>query len=145
MKYGWLFVRPHCCSSSCSATTILTAFSSALTPIASPGPPGRIASARLPQWVARPSTWMRKYQLPAAIGETVNGCGIDVGSVTMAASAVNPASSTADVPSSCCIVSSPTTECRSRSPSSSTPASVSACATSHIAVSEPFMSVEPIP
>ena len=58
MKYGWLFVSPHCCSSSCNATTILTAFSSALTPMASPGPPGRIESARLPQWVARPSTWI---------------------------------------------------------------------------------------
>ena len=47
---------PTGCSSSWSAWTILTPFSSALTPIASPGPPGRIASGRLPACVAFPST-----------------------------------------------------------------------------------------
>jgi hypothetical protein len=88
---------------------------------------------------------MRKYQLPAATGETVRGFGIEVGSVTIAASAVKPARSTAVVPSSCCIVSSPTTECRRRSPASSIDSSSSAWATSHIAVTDPFMSVEPRP
>src|SRR3972149_3524589 len=98
MKYGWLFVMPHCVSGSCRARTIFTAFSSAFTPMASPGPPGLIAAARLPQCVLLPSTWMRKYQLPAAIGETVSGFGTEVGSVTTAAAAPKPARGDAAVP-----------------------------------------------
>ncbi len=105
-----------------------------------------MARARLPQWVASPWTWIRKYQLPAAIGETVNGYGIEDGSVTMAASAVNPASSTAEVPSVVLhrllpdhgVQEEVAVERRS-------PASASAWATSHIVASDPFMSVEPIP
>ncbi len=79
--------------------TILTPFSSALTPIASPGPPGRIASGRLPTCVLLPSTTMRRIQTPAATVETVSGRGYDEGSVTIAPSARKPASTQAVVPS----------------------------------------------
>ena len=66
-KCGWLLVSPHCASSSWRAPTILTPFSSALTPISSPGPPGRIDSGRFPQWVRLPSTTIRR--IPVAGGD----------------------------------------------------------------------------
>ena len=104
-----------------------------------------MASGRLPQWVDLPSTTMRRIQTPAATVETVSGLGNDVGSVTIAPSARNPARTTALVPRSCSIISSPTTECSCSSPASSTPSSWSAWATAHMAAPELFMSVEPSP
>jgi hypothetical protein len=98
-KYGCPFVRPHWVSSSCSARTILTPFSSAFTPIASPSPPGRIASGRLPAWVAFPLTVSLSQRNGAETRQIASGLGGQVGSVTMAPSARKPASTQAVVPS----------------------------------------------
>mgnify|MGYP000507024781 CR=1 FL=1 len=87
---GWRRVSNHSRSRRRSPSAITNALSMALTAWRSPVPPGQMWLPRAQEWAARPSTVSWKTVPPPEHGARAGGPVTEVGSVTMAASAVWP-------------------------------------------------------
>ncbi len=87
-KRSWRLVTPHSSSRARSASKIRMPLSIALTASSAPAPPARNVCPRMDAWPALPSTVTENQKIPGVTGTMASGAGGELGSDTIAASAV---------------------------------------------------------